>query len=215
MHAYLIVGGTKESRIAEIQNRLNGRAISPFDVITVNVEGDSEHIGIDAIRSFKKRLLLSPQHSQFSAGIVESAASMTQEAQNALLKLLEEPPPHALIFCEAENSDVLLPTIVSRCEVMTMKSSYSHNAELLPAITIMLTGTINEKLTLVDSLPKERPLIKEWVQAIIAETRTLMLKNHDIAYAALIRHLQKAYGELSVNVNPKIALDHAILQLLP
>jgi hypothetical protein len=212
MHAYLIIGGTKQIRLEEIARRLSAIAISPFDIISVSVDPEDEHIGIQAIRSLKKRLLLSPQHSEYSIGIIESAAELTTEAQNALLKLLEEPPLHAKIYCETENTDLLLPTIVSRCEIVTMKSENAGNPKLIPAVTTMLTGSIVEKLNLVDSLPKERPLVKEWVQAVIMETRTLMLNSQDIRYASLIRALEKAYRELSVNVNSKLAIDYAIVQ---
>jgi hypothetical protein len=213
MHAYLFSGATKEIRLEEIRKRLKSKGISEFDTIYIKTEPEEEHIGIEVIRSLKKRMILAPQASKFSAGVIESAHTMTIEAQNALLKLLEEPPPHAFIYCETENQDQLLPTIVSRCEVIKIKSDYIDNPELNTAITTMLTGSINEKLTLIDSIPKERPLLKEWVRTIIVQARTHMMTKRDVRYATLIRSLEKAHRELLVNVNPKLALDCAIVTL--
>ncbi|MFA5052541.1 MAG: hypothetical protein WC565_00550 [Parcubacteria group bacterium] len=71
-------------------------------------------IGIDKIREMRRFLRERPVMSEFRSVIVESADKMTPEAQNAALKIVEEPPTHALIIFIASGSENLLPTLASR-----------------------------------------------------------------------------------------------------
>ena len=112
MHAFLYVGATGIKRQEELQSRLDAWHILPSDVVCLETSG--EHITIAQVREFQKRLLLTPMQSSHSVGIIGDAHLLTVEAQQALLKTLEEPPPHAYILCECEAADQLLPTIVSR-----------------------------------------------------------------------------------------------------
>ena len=57
-------------------------------------------------------------HNQYKIYIINQAESMTIEAQNALLKTLEEPPEYAIIILITSNKEALLDTIKSRCEII-------------------------------------------------------------------------------------------------
>ena len=70
--------------------------------------------GIDSVREIKNFLWQKPQNSLKRAVIIDAADSLTAEAQNAILKITEEPPEHSLIILIAANTDNLLPPIVSR-----------------------------------------------------------------------------------------------------
>lgn len=72
-------------------------------------------IGIDAVRRISERVSRRPFEGKRSVTIVFEAHLATAEAQNALLKILEEPPPSAAIVLVTQRADRLLPTIVSRC----------------------------------------------------------------------------------------------------
>ena len=58
--------------------------------------------------------------SEYKIYIIPDANKMTEQAQNALLKTIEEPPVYAIIILLTENCDSLLPTIRSRCVTLTM-----------------------------------------------------------------------------------------------
>jgi DNA polymerase-3 subunit delta' len=75
--------------------------------------GESK-IGISEIREVKKFLKFRPVMSEFRSVIISSADDMTPEAQNAALKIVEEPPSYALIIFIAKGTESLLPTLVSR-----------------------------------------------------------------------------------------------------
>jgi DNA polymerase-3 subunit delta' len=96
------------------------------------VEPDGASISIESIRGLQKFLQLKTTGSKAfrRAVIVEAAQALTTEAQNALLKLLEEPPADTIIILTASSSRALLPTILSR--VQTLPVYTPHEAQLAP-----------------------------------------------------------------------------------
>ncbi len=91
------------------------------DIIKVTHEKPAT-IGVDDIRnSVNNDVVIKPYSSEWKIYIINEAEKMTVQAQNALLKTLEEPPAYAVILLLTSNLDVLLPTIQSRCVVLNMK----------------------------------------------------------------------------------------------
>jgi len=72
--------------------------------------------GIDDIREIRDRVVLQPAEGRYKIYILDEAHQLTDAAWNALLKLIEEPPPHLVfVFCTTDLSKVL-PTVRSRCQ---------------------------------------------------------------------------------------------------
>lgn len=82
------------------------------DCIRVKPEGNS--IKIAQIRNLQSDIVIKP-HKKYKIYIIDKAEKMTLEAQNALLKTLEEPPEYAIIILITSNENLLLNTIKSRC----------------------------------------------------------------------------------------------------
>ena len=79
-------------------------------------------ISVDDIRTqINNDVAIKPYSSPYKVYIVNEAEKMTPQAQNALLKTLEEPPEYAVILLLTANVNSLLPTILSRCVVLNMK----------------------------------------------------------------------------------------------
>jgi len=77
--------------------------------------------GIDDIRDIRERVVLQPVEGQYKVYILDEAHQLTDAAWNALLKLIEEPPPHLMfIFCTTELQKVL-PTVRSRCQTFVFQ----------------------------------------------------------------------------------------------
>ncbi len=91
------------------------------DVITVSREQDKATMGIDVIRALRDDVPLYPNDLDVKIYIVEDAHTMTQQAQNALLLTLEEPPPFVMFLLLAERSELLLETIRSRAPILRMQ----------------------------------------------------------------------------------------------
>lgn len=91
------------------------------DIIRVTHEKPNT-IGVDDIRTqINTDIAIKPYSSPRKIYIIQEGEKMTAQAQNALLKTLEEPPVYAVILILTTNVDALLPTILSRCVVLNMK----------------------------------------------------------------------------------------------
>lgn len=206
MHAFLFIGTTANIRQQKIQARITGWNISPFDVITLAPK--EEHISIDEVRELKRRLTLTPMKSDYMIGIIYQAKSMTIEAQNAILKLLEEPPPRVRLFIESENTNMLLPTIVSRCEVVRVSGVKDVPVQI--PLAALMNAAIGERLTMLDAYTKDRVQAKSFVEEALASGETMLHSGGDVStVAVLLRRLMTAQAQLSVNCNPRLVLDRA------
>ena len=76
--------------------------------------------GIDDIREIRERVVLQPVEGRYKVYILDEAHQLTDAAFNALLKLIEEPPPHLVfVFCTTELQK-MLPTVRSRCQTFVL-----------------------------------------------------------------------------------------------
>jgi DNA polymerase-3 subunit gamma/tau len=89
-----------------------------LDVIEIDAASNR---GIDEIRNLKEGVRLSPSSYRYKVFIIDEAHQLTKEASNALLKTLEEPPPHTIFILATTEVDKLLPTIVSRTQRFNFK----------------------------------------------------------------------------------------------
>jgi len=78
-------------------------------------------IKIDQVRELQHELALSALEARARVAIFEDFDRATTEAMNALLKTLEEPPSNVVLILIAPEADVLLPTIVSRCQLIVLR----------------------------------------------------------------------------------------------
>lgn len=91
------------------------------DIIYVSHEKPNT-ISVDDIRAqINNDVAIKPYSSKYKVYIINEAEKMTPQAQNAILKTLEEPPAYAVILLLVSNVNTLLPTILSRCVVLNMK----------------------------------------------------------------------------------------------
>ena len=90
------------------------------DLRVVEPAGARGEIRVDAIRDAFRFLRLTPGESAWRVLIVDGADSMNSNAQNAALKLLEEPPPNVLILLVTHRPSLLLPTVRSRCRTLRL-----------------------------------------------------------------------------------------------
>ncbi len=84
----------------------------------IYIEQDGNSIKIEKIREMQKSIQEKPILSEKKVYIINNVETMTKEAQNCLLKTLEEPPEYAVIILICKNENILLTTIKSRCMIM-------------------------------------------------------------------------------------------------
>lgn len=133
-HAYLFSGprGTGKTSAAKIfakaVNCEHGPAAEPcneceacrritegsmMDVIEIDAASNR---GVDEIRDLRDKVKYAPTQVQYKVYIIDEVHMLTTEAFNALLKTLEEPPPHVIFILATTEPHKLLPTIISRCQ---------------------------------------------------------------------------------------------------
>ena len=91
------------------------------DIIRVTHEKPNS-ISVDDIREqVNNTIMIKPYQGPYKVYIIDHADMMTPQAQNALLKTIEEPPQYAVILLLVENAEILLPTINSRCVMLRLR----------------------------------------------------------------------------------------------
>lgn len=99
------------------------------DIINIAAPEDKDIIPVDSIRELKTDILVLPNEADKRVFIIHEADKMNTSAQNALLKMLEEPPVHAVFILITENSKLLLQTILSRVVKLTMSPLSASEVE--------------------------------------------------------------------------------------
>jgi len=117
------------------------------DYIDVFPNGNS--VKVDQIRKLQSDIIIKP-HNKYKIYILNNAEKMTVEAQNALLKTLEEPPQYAIIILVTNNKEALLNTIKSRCDIVKF-NSIPHN-EMIGYL--VQNGIEEKKSTLLTSFSR-------------------------------------------------------------
>ena len=84
-------------------------------------EEEQTELRIDTIRSVTQEAGLKPFEARRKVLIIPDAENLTTQAANALLKTLEEPPSHVVLLLTAADARLLLPTVVSRCQVLALR----------------------------------------------------------------------------------------------
>jgi len=91
------------------------------DLSVVQAGREGGDIAVDAVRQLQRALNLAPYEARFRIALLLRFEEATASAQNALLKTLEEAPEKVILLLTAENAEALLPTIVSRCELLHLR----------------------------------------------------------------------------------------------
>ncbi|MBI4181077.1 MAG: DNA polymerase III subunit gamma/tau [Chloroflexi bacterium] len=87
-----------------------GRAL---DVIEIDAASNT---GVDDIRSLREKVGYAPNQARYKVYIIDEVHMLSNSASNALLKTLEEPPPHVIFILATTEAHKILPTILSRCQ---------------------------------------------------------------------------------------------------
>lgn len=208
MQSIIIAATNETDRHTHTEKLLHEAAITAFDITII----DDETLGIEEVRKMQKAIYLKPR-GKYKAIVLRNASHITVDAQNALLKVLEEPPDDTLIILEVEKSDNLLPTICSRCKIVTLRAENTttdipHDSLILNSLSSMAIG---EKLKLAQDNGKTKEDAIKFLKALTMATRQ---ENNNGTFTHLLKSLQKTHTIIETsNVTPRFALENLLLSL--
>lgn len=165
-----------------------------------------EDYSVENIRQIKKFLSQVPYSHPNKIVIIPQADLLNLESQNTLLKSLEEPGPDNYFILSTTKPNHLIPTILSRCHFIRLKSSTisSHPAVKFPS-------SINESLILADDLAKDKASVLPYLEQQLQTHQRLLAQNPDQVLAHKINKIIKTIQLLNANVDPKTAIDFLFL----
>ncbi|MEK7571357.1 MAG: hypothetical protein AAB553_03710 [Patescibacteria group bacterium] len=244
LQSLIIIATDKQKRQVYIQEYAQKLAISTFDLTIIEKEETSKNtqsIGIDDVKAMQKKVFLKPLKGKQKAIVLDDAQLLTREAQNALLKVLEEPPEHTYLILSADSKEAFLPTILSRCQLIVIpevikkltdkkRQDFQEFFERLP------TMPIGERLKKAELLAKDKEKALTWIASMIRIMREEMVTNvilgtnkvrtpesqtiTDSGRASLARMTEylRSFQELhttikTTNVNARFAIEQTLLSL--
>jgi hypothetical protein len=231
VQSLLIISKTPTLRESEAVTLCKNAGISDFDISYVE-RGTGEEkkpklsLGIDDVKTMQKTLYFKPFRGDIKAVIVKDAHLLTPEAQNALLKVLEEPPSHTLIILTTETEEAMLPTVISRCRVITLKEetialSDTERNELKTLLSEIPKWGSGDVLKQAEKLAKNKDEAIIWLEKMILITRTTLisqippispLSDSARTYLHLLKSLQTTHIVLkTTNVNLRLALENLLM----
>ena len=104
-------------------------AMRHADLTVIQADSEGGTLKVDQIREARRSLTLKPYQANFRVALFLRFQEANDNAANALLKTLEEAPSYAVLILTADNPEQLLPTIVSRCEVLRLRPLKIENVQ--------------------------------------------------------------------------------------
>ena len=178
----------------------------------------------EAVEKLQSDLMTIPTGGERNFAIIQNGDSMTERAQNRLLKTLEEPGPGTVIFILSENTDNLLKTITSRCITYRLSNFTDNTADLDMEAAETILSMVMENAYFVDINNYLTKKIKDRQQAFVLLDsmerlfHSYMMSNSNIYFSkdkvvSNVNYVEEARRDLLANVNYKYAIRNLILKI--
>lgn len=221
MHSFITVSKNKKTALDYVGKECKKKQIDKFDVSLLTFE---KAIGIENIRNFQRQLYLKPIKSKTKAIILDVYNGITVQAQNALLKLLEEPPNNTIIYITIQNKDLLLATVLSRCKIIQLKddSSLLTKQEITQYLDVLISlpqKPIGKRLKLAQDITKDKNEAVLWLEKMVFVARQALTQKNNINLSGsqglrILKSLQKTHTIITTtNANQRLVLENLFLNL--
>ena len=112
-------------------------------------------------RKVKEHFSLKPYSAKGRVVVLEDASKLTPDAQNALLKTLEELPEEGIIILGADSESKFLPTVLSRCQIEILTTNYEQRTtNFSEDIERLLTSSIGDRFEYIEKLKDRQEFLK-------------------------------------------------------
>lgn len=173
---------------------------------------EEEKLGVAQAKQIIEHLGLKAYQEGPQTVVVLQAEELTPEAQNSLLKTLEEPPVNSLILLGVSSEDQLLPTILSRCNVLNLNFKI-ENLKLSDkdrgVVEKLLGASLEGRFVLIEKIDNKEELIS----SLVLYFRELLHKNPNKDILKINQILNESQEYLVRNVTPRAVLENLALNL--
>lgn len=179
------------------------------------LEAQDATLKLSDVKTLLQSLTTAPSLHRFVW--LKGAHTLTLPAQNALLKVLEEPPAKTSFILTTPQASALLPTIRSRCHIIRLSNNLPSTPDMLAILKEALTQEAGNRLILAATLGRKRPELLTWVTqasravALLISDETNPKKLEFLG--TLGRLLTLAHADLQRNVATNLVLQHLFLSL--
>jgi len=146
-HAYIVTGANLDEIWHGLEQNLSFKKKANPDAYS----REFDTFGIEEARELSEWAIMKPISDEKKVAVI-SAISFTTEAQNALLKLFEEPPALTYFFIIVPNLGIILPTLLSRARTVSLQEEKTVNKKL----ELFLESSIVKRLAMITSLIKSK-----------------------------------------------------------
>jgi DNA polymerase III delta prime subunit len=185
------------------------------DYLQVTPEDEKESIGIEKTRALKKWMTIKPYNGKNKIAVIYNAHMLTVEAQNSILKELEEPNPGCFTILSTNNHNLLLPTVLSRCELIQDLSNYNDisGENLLELSKIEQFKYIESILTIKHKIVRNER-IKKFIKDLLYELeKELLSDKNNFNIRRNIELAELTYKMITSNSSKRLALENLIINL--
>ncbi len=217
MIAKLIIHPDLSARVGEIEKILASQELKKDHVDVLWME--EEKLGVEQAKKIRQHLSLKPYSAQGRAVVVLNFQVMTPDAQNSLLKTLEEPPIEAIILLAADSDKDILLTILSRIQSVILGSEVTPESSesidsgqdrmtnLNPEIEKLLNSTIEQRFEFIEKLEDKEAFLQSLLEYFHHK-----LSNHS-NYLEFTKELMKAEEWRDANGNIRAILEYLMLKM--
>ncbi|MCL4367064.1 hypothetical protein M1563_02755 [Patescibacteria group bacterium] len=210
MIAQLIIQPDIPTRIQAIEKILIDQGLNRNHPNLIWFDENSK-LGVEQTKKIREHLSLKPYQGKFQAAVLIAAEVLSLDAQNSLLKILEEPPGEALIILGIGFESQLLPTVISRCQLTFIHDSGTNKNEVLlkkyqAKIMQLFASNIETRFQLIEKIEQR----EEFLTALVTyfhehrQDKTLQPFLADLLQASLWQQH---------NVNTRGILEYLMLKI--
>lgn len=201
-HAYLILGNFEVEEIIKVFN------VKKADLYVVS----EDPIKINHIRQLEHWISLKPHSSPLKLVVIWGIERLGADAGHAILKTLEEPPADSIIILQAEKKERILPTILSRCQIIQSKvrgATIDETPRDYQSPEEIARKTIKDRFEYVGKI-YERQDLKTILNHWEKHFRGKLQKGEDVL--GVLKSIAKARSLLLTNISVKLLLENLLLE---
>ncbi len=183
------------------------------DVIVIDPK-DKKSIGISEVRGIQADSLLKPVECEYKIYVIKSSDVLTVQAQNALLKIFENPPNHVLFVLLCNNYKKLIPTIISRARIIRLENFErdKQNKDCSNFIYNLIQGNNFHVLSECGRYDKKREKLRDFIENCRTEILSMIRNGSlNVENIKFCDKLTNVLNLLDINVNQNLAIASIIV----